>query len=258
MSSRRRGFTLVELLVVIAIVLVLITLLFPAFNRVRARALNQVCKNNLRQIGAGILMYVNDHRGHFADPVTLGGAGCRRLVGERDPDDPASLPETFGWSALLDQLGYLKADRVTGGVWVCPAARERFLSYKNTYVSWTFPRGPGQNGRMNQAGLVWENPGVVAYPSGVPRPVQYNPLADYNPTYDELLPMDELQVYAIGPHQYSLPVVLPLPPLPQYAFLPNGYSHTLHSDMSVGTYQEYKMMKNEVVLIGWAGQERVD
>jgi prepilin-type N-terminal cleavage/methylation domain-containing protein/prepilin-type processing-associated H-X9-DG protein len=59
--SRRSAFTLIELLVVIAIIAILAAILFPVFAQARERARMTGCISNMRQIGTGLTMYVQDY-----------------------------------------------------------------------------------------------------------------------------------------------------------------------------------------------------
>jgi len=67
MLKHRTAMTLVELLVVIAIIGVLVALLLPAVQAARATARAASCKNNLRQIGLGVLQFCDTHKGTFPE-----------------------------------------------------------------------------------------------------------------------------------------------------------------------------------------------
>src|SRR5205823_6104839 len=73
-----RGFTLVELLVVIAIIALLAGILFPVFAQAREKGRQTYCLSNLRQMGAAMMLYTEDHDGFY--PPAVGRVG-RRPVG---------------------------------------------------------------------------------------------------------------------------------------------------------------------------------
>jgi len=62
---KAQGFTLIELLVVIAIIAILAAILFPVFARARENARKATCQSNLKQLGTGLMMYVQDYDERF-------------------------------------------------------------------------------------------------------------------------------------------------------------------------------------------------
>jgi len=64
-SRRRGGFTLIELMMVIAIIAILASLLLPVLMGGQEKARIAKCKQNLRQLGTAIQMYLNQSNGSY-------------------------------------------------------------------------------------------------------------------------------------------------------------------------------------------------
>ena len=114
-SHPRVAFTLIELLVVIAIIAILAAILFPAFARARENARKASCQSNLKQIGLGVIQYVQDYDERY--PMSAYHYAM---------DTPN---EGRNWATLLQP--YIKSTQI----FVCPSDTK--LDVTNSYYSGT-------------------------------------------------------------------------------------------------------------------------
>ena len=118
--SLSNAFTLIELLVVIAIIAILAAMLLPALAKAKAKAKQTACLSNLRQIGVGSLMYVNEYAKY---------PGCIKV-----PQFYYSWP-----GRLFSQMGTNRA------VFACPSTKPEYR--------WEIqPGNPNRLGSLTESG----------------------------------------------------------------------------------------------------------
>jgi prepilin-type N-terminal cleavage/methylation domain-containing protein len=108
---KKLGFTLIELLVVIAIIAILAAILFPVFAQAREKARAISCLSNEKQIGLGMMQYVQDNDEYYS-PANYGVNGWALEIRWYDMVNP------YIKAGLADANGHQYGKE---GIWHCPS-----------------------------------------------------------------------------------------------------------------------------------------
>jgi prepilin-type N-terminal cleavage/methylation domain-containing protein len=120
--SARRGFTLIELLVVIAIIAILIGLLLPAVQKVRAAAARMTCSNNLKQMSLACHNYASANNDAFPPFYNFTNGGEIQLFVALLPYiEQDAVFQTFGNPANLQVTGTNFGHRAVIKTFMCPS-----------------------------------------------------------------------------------------------------------------------------------------
>jgi prepilin-type N-terminal cleavage/methylation domain-containing protein/prepilin-type processing-associated H-X9-DG protein len=154
-----RAFTLIELLMVIAIIAILAALLLPVLSRAKAAAQATQCRNNLKQWGMALHLYVADNK-DFLPPEGF--------------ENPTASDTNTGWYVQLPrQMGLPRyADMpwhndpladVGNTIWICPANSRR-SNGKNLFHYCLNGLIDGSGASDRKVGLSWfQNPSSIVY-----------------------------------------------------------------------------------------------
>jgi prepilin-type N-terminal cleavage/methylation domain-containing protein len=94
-SVRRSAFSLVELLIVVAIIGALVSFLLPAVQNIRAAALLAQCRNQLKQIGLGLIQF---HDPNKVFPSNGGWDGGQTIIAANGTE---FTPSTFDFTTNI-------------------------------------------------------------------------------------------------------------------------------------------------------------
>lgn len=145
--SNKRAFTLIELLVVIAIIAILAAILFPVFAQARERARAVSCVSNLKQIGLGTMMYVQDYDETF--PVAF----------------PNIAPINGGTVDVVPFESMIEPYTKNRQMWACPSSRAKATANYGSYWDGKGNANP-QTRTYSSVGQIRTIEGEAKYGSG--------------------------------------------------------------------------------------------
>jgi len=154
----RKGFTLVELLVVIGIIPLLISILMPALTKARQQANQVKCLANMRSMGQGLTMYINQWKyypGHCTwlrnEPHAIWPARINLFIGNKELFHCPSQDSSYAWHSAPDaSLGEVVATAAENGygynvgdVLLRTGSSPRSLRFSYGYNDWGAARDIG-------------------------------------------------------------------------------------------------------------------
>jgi prepilin-type N-terminal cleavage/methylation domain-containing protein/prepilin-type processing-associated H-X9-DG protein len=193
---KRTAFTLIELLVVIAIIAILAAILFPVFAQARDKARQASCLSNLRQIGTGLTLYVQDYDERLPNCCREGRAWswlgadltgrCAQVgITKATPKETYLGPEQTPPMYVQELLQpYAK----NAQIWFCPSVgKDRFFDGRRDWPTFGF----------NGTTYIWN---YVANPASSANPFSKRPA----------IIISALQIAAI-PHPADAPAMWDMP-----------------------------------------------
>ncbi len=164
----RTGFTLIELLVVIAIIAILAAMLLPALSSAKSRAQRIQCTSQLRQLGVGLSLFVNDHEDRYPPAVYRTGDYqyqlswddyIHRNIGGSDSDEDLMLGVTA--TNAVPRILKCPADRVQLSIWWAGFALRRSYSMNFAGIMDLLQRSPMPPPRFGVGIYIMKNDGSL-------------------------------------------------------------------------------------------------
>jgi prepilin-type N-terminal cleavage/methylation domain-containing protein/prepilin-type processing-associated H-X9-DG protein len=167
-GRNRPAFTLIELLVVIAIIAILAAMLLPALAAAKRRAWNVSCTSDLKQVGAAIEMFVDDHNGYLPNGENGTSTSRGMSIAQKATYSYSDSPNFYDWLVYSIQpyiggtapdMGPIAPPIITThtmNVLYCPSNQHYNTANNPSFFSYEMAEGGGAGSVSRYCGLTWD------------------------------------------------------------------------------------------------------